>query len=88
MRNRYSSTEGTIFDVYEDEAARLYLVVLCQGIAWTRIGVILTPDEVELFRVSAGSLAGLARDLCRDFASYKNREIPEAIRRQIMDLDG
>jgi hypothetical protein len=87
MKNLYSSTQEAIFDVYEDEESQLYLVAICQGIAWTRIGVALTADETLQFRTSPSSLIGLARSLCRDFAPYKDRAISEAIQQQIIDLE-
>jgi hypothetical protein len=86
MKNLYSSTQDVIFDVYEDEESHLYLVTICQGIAWTRIGVVLTPDEIRQFRTIPNSLADLARHLCRDFTPYKDRAITEAIQQKIIDL--
>lgn len=87
MRKLLSAVEGTIFDVYEDDSAQLYLVVLCQGIAWARIGVVLTEDECSQFRASPHALDALARSVCYDFSPFQKRAVPDSIRRQIEDLD-
>lgn len=71
-------------EVYEDDAGKLYLVALCAGIAWMHVGIVL--DDVETAEFRGGdtkSIDALARQMCFDFASFKSRTIPDAIRQQI-----
>jgi hypothetical protein len=77
---------GTKFscDVFEDESGQRYLVALCGGIAWTRVGIVMNEAEDAEFRQRPAFAEELARKLCYDFDPYRDRAIPEHLQNAIL----
>jgi hypothetical protein len=87
MKKLYSETDPFICDVFEGDDGQMYLVALCGGIAWGRVGVVMTAEEVVEFRTRPAFAPELARKLCKDFAPYKDRAIPEDVEKLIIAAD-
>jgi hypothetical protein len=79
MRKIYTGNDGYC-DVFEDEAGTLYLVNLCGGLVWGRVGIVMNADERDTFRRVPSSIDALAQRMCRDFKPFEGREIPEPLR--------
>jgi len=83
LQNIYEAPSG-FCDVYEDEDGHTYLVSLCAGIAWSRVGIVMTEEEVAEFRARPASAEELGLRLCKDFEPYRDRAIPVAVREAII----
>jgi hypothetical protein len=84
---RIFTSHDSMIDVFEDNQGGLYLVALCAGIAWTRIGIVLNESEVKDFRVRPESVQEIARQMCFDFTPFRSRAVPEDVQRTIIAVD-
>ena len=87
MKKIYAETRPFICDVFEGDDGQIYLVALCAGIAWGRVGIVMNPAEVAEFRARPAFAPELARKLCKDFDPYKGRAIPADVEKLIQDAD-
>jgi hypothetical protein len=83
LRNIYEAPSG-LCDVYQDDDGRTYLVSLCAGSAWSRVGIVMTEEEVAEFRARPALVEELGLRLCKDFEPYRERAIPAAVRDAII----
>jgi hypothetical protein len=87
MKKIYSETTPLICDVFEENDGATYLVALCAGIAWGRLGIVMNSEEVAEFRARPSFAPELARKLCKDFDPYRERAIPENVQKRIVAVD-
>lgn len=79
MKLLYTGNQGYA-DVFEGDDGTLYLVVLCGGIAWRTVGIVLNEQERIAFINDARSVDDVAQRMCRDFSPFEDRDIPEDMR--------
>lgn len=83
MNKLYTSQDGYV-DVFQDDAGTMYLVVLCGGIAWTHLGIVMNEQERADFAADPTSVNAVARRMCYDFDPFKDRQVPEPLRSQML----
>jgi hypothetical protein len=79
MKKVHTGNSGYL-DVFEDDDGEMYLVVLCAGIAWTHVGIVMNSEERLAFLTDPSSVDELARRMCFDFTPFRNRAVPENLR--------
>lgn len=83
MKKIYTGNSG-YSDVFEGDDGTYYLLILCGGIAWGHVGIVMNEEEKSAFARDPKSIDLVARSMCNDFAPFRGREIPEAIRSSLI----
>jgi hypothetical protein len=81
------SSPNCLCDVLQDAEGRMYLVALCAGIAWSRVGLVMSIAEVEAFRTRPAFAEELGLQMCKNFDPFRRRAISDSVRDAIFALD-